>query len=35
MFTAFREMLSPELPLERRQHEMIATVVSKLNHCHY
>jgi hypothetical protein len=28
-------LLSPELPLSRRQHEMIATVVSALNHCFY
>ena len=27
--------LSPDLPLERRQHEMIATVVSALNRCFY
>ena len=28
-------LLSPELPLTRRQHEMIATVVSALNGCFY
>ena len=28
-------LLSPELPLTRRQHEMIATVVSALNACFY
>jgi hypothetical protein len=28
-------LLSPELPLTRRQHEMIATVVSALNRCFY
>ena len=28
-------LLSPELPLSRRQHEMIATVVSALNRCFY
>jgi hypothetical protein len=28
-------LLSPELPLSRRQHEMIATVVSALNSCFY
>lgn len=28
-------LLSPELPLTRRQHEMIATVVSSLNGCFY
>jgi len=27
--------LSPELPLQRRQHEMIATVVSAANRCFY
>jgi hypothetical protein len=34
-FSAFGAMLSPDLPLERRQHEMIATVVSVTNRCHY
>jgi hypothetical protein len=28
-------LLSPELPLSRRQHEMIATVVSAINRCFY
>ena len=28
-------LLSESLPLTRRQHEMIATVVSALNHCFY
>jgi hypothetical protein len=28
-------LLSPQLPLTRRQHEMIATVVSALNRCFY
>ena len=28
-------LLSPALPLTRRQHEMIATVVSALNACFY
>ena len=28
-------LLSPELPLTRQQHEMIATVVSSLNGCFY
>jgi alkylhydroperoxidase family enzyme len=32
---AFGVLLSPELPLTRRQHEMIATVVSALNCCFY
>jgi len=27
--------MSPELPLSRRQHEMIATVVSITNRCVY
>jgi hypothetical protein len=38
MFHAFAEfsvLMSPELPLERRQHEMIATMVSVVNQCHY
>jgi hypothetical protein len=33
--SAYGAMLSPELPLTRRQHEMIATVVSALNACFY
>jgi hypothetical protein len=32
---AFAVLLAPELPLTRRQHEMIATVVSALNRCFY
>jgi len=28
-------LLSEELPLTRRQHEMIATLVSALNRCFY
>jgi hypothetical protein len=28
-------LLAPDLPLTRRQHEMIATVVSALNSCFY
>jgi hypothetical protein len=28
-------LLSPDLPLTRRQHEMISTVVSALNSCFY
>ena len=31
----FGELLSPHLPLTRRQHEMIATLVSALNRCFY
>lgn len=35
VFAGYREALSPDLPLERRQQEMIAVLVSALNHCHY
>lgn len=34
-FSTFGSLMAPELPLERRQHEMIATVVSVTNHCKY
>jgi hypothetical protein len=34
-FSAFGAMMSPELPLTRHQHEMIATMVSITNRCHY
>ena len=34
-FSAFSAMMSPNLPLERRQHEMIATLVSVTNDCFY
>lgn len=34
-FSTFGVLLSPDLPLERRQHEMIATMVSVTNNCHY
>jgi hypothetical protein len=34
-FAAFGAMMSPELPLSRRQQEMITTVVSVTNRCHY
>jgi len=34
-FATFGALMSPELPLARRQHEMIATVVSVTNRCHY
>ena len=34
-FSAFGAMMSPDLPLVRRQHEMIATMVSVTNRCHY
>jgi hypothetical protein len=38
LFHAFGLMgvlMSPDLPLERRHHEMIATVVSAVNRCFY
>jgi hypothetical protein len=34
-FATFGALMSPDLPLERRQHEMIATVVSFTNRCQY
>jgi hypothetical protein len=34
-FATFGALMSPELPLSRRQHEMIATVVSATNRCRY
>ncbi|MDR3634438.1 MAG: hypothetical protein P4L84_11585 [Isosphaeraceae bacterium] len=34
-FSTFGALMSPDLPLERRQHEMIATMVSLTNRCHY
>jgi len=34
-FATFGALMSPNLPLTRRQHEMITTVVSVLNRCHY
>ena len=34
-FSAFGAMMSPQLPLEREQHEMIATMVSVTNRCFY
>jgi hypothetical protein len=34
-FATFGVLMSPELPLARRQHEMIATVVSVTNRCVY
>src|SRR5438270_11495468 len=33
-FSTFGVLMSPELPLTRRQHEMITTVVSVTNRCH-
>ena len=34
-FATFGALMSPDLPLQRRQHEMIATMVSLTNKCHY
>ena len=34
-FATYGSLLSLDLPLERRQHEMIATIVSVTNRCHY
>jgi alkylhydroperoxidase family enzyme len=34
-FATFGALMAPDLPLERQQHEMIATVVSATNRCHY
>ena len=34
-FAAFGVLMSPDLPLQRRQHEMITTVVSAINRCKY
>ena len=34
-FATFGALMSPDLPLTRRQHEMITTRVSALNRCHY
>jgi hypothetical protein len=34
-FATFGVLMSPDLPLTRRQHEMITTVVSVKNRCHY
>ena len=34
-FATFGALMSPDLPLQRRQHEMIATVVSVTNRCVY
>lgn len=34
-FSTFGALMSPDLPLSRRQHEMITTVVSVVNRCHY
>ncbi|MDQ3710666.1 MAG: hypothetical protein M3388_00365 [Acidobacteriota bacterium] len=34
-FSTFSALMSPDLPLERRQHEMIAMMVSVTNNCFY
>jgi hypothetical protein len=34
-FSTFGVLMSPNLPLRREQHEMIATIVSVTNRCHY
>jgi alkylhydroperoxidase family enzyme len=34
-FSTFGALMSPDLPLRRRDHEMIATVVSATNRCRY
>jgi len=34
-FSTFGALTSPDLPLSRKDHEMIATVVSEKNNCHY
>ena len=34
-FSTFGELMSPQLPLSRRQQEMITTVVSVTNRCKY
>ena len=35
MFSGFNALMAPELPLSRKEHEMIATVVSSINDCFY
>jgi alkylhydroperoxidase family enzyme len=34
-FATFGALMAPDLPLDRRQHELIATAVSLTNRCHY
>ena len=34
-FSTFGALMSPELPLDRTQHEMISTMVSVTNRCRY
>ncbi|MFZ5481662.1 MAG: hypothetical protein ACOZNI_33170 [Myxococcota bacterium] len=35
VFSGFAAMMAPDLPLTRVEHELIATVVSGINHCFY
>jgi len=35
MFAGYSALLQPDLPLSRRQHELIAATVSALNDCFY
>jgi hypothetical protein len=35
MFAGYAALLQPELPLSRREHELIAATVSALNDCFY
>ncbi|MCW1967559.1 MAG: hypothetical protein KIH69_005495 [Anaerolineae bacterium] len=35
IMSAYGVLLQPDLPLTRRQHELIASVVSLQNHCFY
>lgn len=35
IFSAFGVLMSPDLPLKRRDHELIAATVSALNRCFY
>jgi hypothetical protein len=34
-FATYAALMAPDLPLSRRQHELIATTVSLANRCHY
>ena len=34
-FSTFGALMSEKLPLQRKHHEMIATMVSLVNQCHY
>ncbi len=35
IFAGFAAMMTPDLPLSRAQHELIATMVSVVNRCFY